>query len=450
MRCNKKTLGKILGKTLGKILLLCCMMLFCANNRLYAQTIQASKIEAGRTEASQTFEANKGELDKLQQNLQQTENARSLTQTKLRHLSRDMDELQNNIVTKGLEVQKIERELAEHDKRLVELAAEEQNKTKQLELHQNNASKLVSAAWSLQHRPQIAAWLLPEQNRERALTVRALHISTLSVKKDIDAVAMAMHELEEIRFAMIQTQKDRNQMKQNLNNQRASLQQQLSQQGQLQTTLKQNDGAYAKKLDDLIKQAEDLQSLVENLEQERTAKSNEEIDNFANIQPITKPNIPATPSPAPIIAKPPQISSQASLRGANFANNKGKLPLPATGTITGRFGENRGANDRLKGMEIKTNNSAIVTTPFEGEVLFTGKFLDYGNMVIIRHSKQYHTLIAGLSRINVQRGQFLLDSAPIGAMGVNEEQNLYLELRSNSQAIDPAPWYDLNNNYAKH
>jgi septal ring factor EnvC (AmiA/AmiB activator) len=390
---------------------------------------------------AQTFEVRKNELEQVQQNLQKTENARSLTQTKLRHLKRDMIDLQQNIISKGAEVQRIEAGLQEQNKRLQELAMEEKQKTFELEGHRNQASKLVSAAWSLQHRPQIAAWLLPEQNRERALTVRALHMSTMSVKKDIDSVAKSMRELEEIRFAMVQTQKDRNQMRQNLNKERAILEQQLQEQEQLQATLRQDDGVYAKKLDGLIQQAEDLQSLVENLEQQRTKQD----ANFANIQPVAKPNIPN--------AQPPIVQATplkpTSPRAANFAANKGRLPLPVTGAVVGKFGERRGANDRLKGLEIKPNNAAIVISPFEGEVLFTGPFLEYGNMVIIRHSKQYHTLIAGLSQINVRRGEFLLEGATIGAMGNSNQQNLYLELRSNSQAIDPAPWYDLNNNYAK-
>ena len=215
----------------------------------------------------------------------------------------------------------------------------------------------------------------------------------------------------------------------------------MQEQEQLQATLRQDDGVYAKKLDGLIQQAEDLQSLVENLEQQRTKQD----ANFANIQPVSKPNIPN--------AQPPMVQATplkpTSPRAANFAANKGRLPLPVTGAVVGKFGERRGANDRLKGLEIKPNNAAIVISPFEGEVLFTGPFLEYGNMVIIRHSKQYHTLIAGLSQINVRRGEFLLEGATIGAMGNSNQQNLYLELRKHSQAIDPAPWYDLNNNYAK-
>jgi septal ring factor EnvC (AmiA/AmiB activator) len=387
------------------------------------------------------FEQKKTELEKIQESLQRTENARSLTQTKLRHLSRDMIALEKDMVQKAAEIQKIETDLYAQEKRLKELSFEEQNKTRQLDLQRSNASRLVSAAWSLQHRPQIAAWLLPEQNRERALTVRALHMSTLSVKHDIDEISQSMRELNEIRFSMLQTQKDRMQLKQNLNNEKAALSRQLDEQQQLQATLQQDDGIYAKKLDSLIAKASNLQSLVSSLEAEKQQKEQA----FKSIKPINKPNINPQPTLPPT---PTQQNVQQSAKAANFAMARGKLRLPAQGRIIGRFGERRGANDRLKGLQIQTASNATITNPFEGEVLFVGEFLDYGNMVIIRHSKQYHTLIAGLSRLNVRRGQFLLEGAPIGAMDSNSK--LYLELRNQSQAIDPAPWYALNsNNYAK-
>ena len=62
-------------------------------------------------------------------------------------------------------------------------------------------------------------------------------------------------------------------------------------------------------------------------------------------------------------------------------------------------------------------------------------------MVIIHHSDNFHTLLAGLQKIDVEVGQFLLEGEPIGAMGDDaDEQELYVELRKDNQPIDPAPW----------
>ncbi len=82
-----------------------------------------------------------------------------------------------------------------------------------------------------------------------------------------------------------------------------------------------------------------------------------------------------------------------------------------------------------------------MTAPFDGEVVYTGPFLNYGQLVIIRHSDDFHTLLAGLVKIDVNVGQFLLEGEPIGAMGESDSGNrLYVELRHKNQPIDPAPW----------
>jgi septal ring factor EnvC (AmiA/AmiB activator) len=379
-----------------------------------------------------SVEAQKSALQEIKTSLEKAENARALTQTKLRHLSRDMQLLQQDIIEKATHVQKIERELNTQERKLHELAIEESKKNEQLEIHKHYASTMISAGWSLQHRPQLAAWLLPEENRERALTVRALHMTTLSLKNDMDKVASSMRELEEIRFAMLQTQKDRMEMRKSLTKERASLQEQLGKQEMLHRELQQDDDKYHRTMVALAKKAENVNSLVESLEAQH------EKETIAAITPQEKPSL--HPSPAKTIA--PRKNT------TNFMHAKGGLPLPAEGVIIGTFGQLRGQNDRLKGLQLKTMAQATVTSPYEGEVLFVGPFLEYGNMVIIRHSKQYHTLLAGISQINVRTGQFLLDGEPIGAMGRDSNQrNLYLELRKDATAIDPAPWYALQKHH---
>jgi murein hydrolase activator len=381
-----------------------------------------------------SIEAQKSALQDIKSSLEKAENARALTQTKLRHLSRDMQLLQQDIIEKATHVQKIERELNAQERKLHELAVEEAKKNEQLEIHKHYASTMVSAGWSLQHRPQLAAWLLPEENRERALTVRALHMTTLSLKHDMDKVTTSMRELEEIRFAMLQTQKDRMEMRKSLTKERASLQEQLGKQEILHRELQRDDDKYHRTMVALAKKAQNVSSLVASLE----------------VQHEKETLAAMTPQEKPTLQKPPAVivDNTARTEAINFAQAKGGLPLPAEGVVMGKFGEVRGQNDRLKGLELKTMASATVISPYEGEVLFVGPFLEYGNMVIIRHSKQYHTLLAGLSQINVRTGQFLLDGEPIGAMGKESNQrNLYLELRKDATAIDPAPWYALQKHH---
>jgi septal ring factor EnvC (AmiA/AmiB activator) len=75
-------------------------------------------------------------------------------------------------------------------------------------------------------------------------------------------------------------------------------------------------------------------------------------------------------------------------------------------------------------------------------VVFAGPFRAYGLLLIIEHSGGYHTLLAGLSRIDATVGQRLLSGEPVGIMdpAADASPSLYVELRRNGQPINPLPW----------
>ena len=67
--------------------------------------------------------------------------------------------------------------------------------------------------------------------------------------------------------------------------------------------------------------------------------------------------------------------------------------------------------------------------------------MDYGRMVILRHSDGYHTLLAGMAKIDASVGDFLVEGEPLGSMGeLEQNDHLYMELRENNQPINPANW----------
>jgi septal ring factor EnvC (AmiA/AmiB activator) len=61
--------------------------------------------------------------------------------------------------------------------------------------------------------------------------------------------------------------------------------------------------------------------------------------------------------------------------------------------------------------------------------------------LIIEHGDGYHSLLAGLERIDGVVGQWLVAGEPVGIMPSGDrEAALYLELRHNGQPINPLPW----------
>jgi septal ring factor EnvC (AmiA/AmiB activator) len=125
-----------------------------------------------------------------------------------------------------------------------------------------------------------------------------------------------------------------------------------------------------------------------------------------------------------------------------FALSRGSLRLPAVGRITGRYGEKIQRGTTRKGITIKTRALAQVVAPHNGKIVFAGKFRGYGKLLIIDHGEGYHTLLSGMLRIDGIMGQFVVSGEPVGVMGDRKDiaPSLYVELRRNSQPINPSPW----------
>jgi septal ring factor EnvC (AmiA/AmiB activator) len=134
-----------------------------------------------------------------------------------------------------------------------------------------------------------------------------------------------------------------------------------------------------------------------------------------------------------------------------FAQARGKLPLPAQGRRALDFGDKTQYGGQSKGIVIETRYAAQITSPCDGWVVYAGEFRSYGQLLIINAGDGYHVLLAGLSQIDVQPGQFVLAAEPVGTMNGGQRNTpasakisgpvLYVELRKDGRPIDPDPWW---------
>jgi septal ring factor EnvC (AmiA/AmiB activator) len=146
------------------------------------------------------------------------------------------------------------------------------------------------------------------------------------------------------------------------------------------------------------------------------------------------------------------FASPARLKPAMpFELTKGTLPLPAQGKRVKRFGEADGVGGTLRGISLQTRGEARIIAPTDGWVVYAGPFRSYGNLLIINAGGGYHVLLAGMGRIDVSLGQFVLAGEPVAVMGAalqagqgnndNSRPVLYVEFRKDGRPIDPGPWW---------
>ena len=134
-----------------------------------------------------------------------------------------------------------------------------------------------------------------------------------------------------------------------------------------------------------------------------------------------------------------------------FETTKGSLRLPAQGKRLKRFGEADGVGGSLRGISLQTRGEARIIAPTDGWVVYAGTFRSYGNLLIINAGGGYHVLLAGMGRIDVSLGQFVLAGEPVAVMGAalqagqgnndNSRPVLYVEFRKDGRPIDPGPWW---------
>ena len=137
-----------------------------------------------------------------------------------------------------------------------------------------------------------------------------------------------------------------------------------------------------------------------------------------------------------------------------FVDAKGLLPLPVAGKTTLAFGADDGLGGQAKGMTIAARAGMRVISPSDGWIVYGGPFRSYGNILILNAGSGYHIVLAGMERIDVVSGQFVLAGEPVAVMGARQfaslgdldhtsvQPLLYIEFRKDGNSIDPSPWWD--------
>ena len=143
----------------------------------------------------------------------------------------------------------------------------------------------------------------------------------------------------------------------------------------------------------------------------------------------------------------------------SFAAQQGQMPPPVLGRVVRHFAQDDMAGIRRPGLLLATRPLALVTAPTAMTLRYRGPLLDYGNVMILEPGDGFLLILAGLDVVYGEVGDVVPPGAPIGMMGGRDgaaseflasmkegsgkdlTETLYMELRYNSEPIDPAPWF---------
>ncbi|MCI5049291.1 MAG: peptidoglycan DD-metalloendopeptidase family protein [Rickettsiales bacterium] len=358
-------------------------------------------------------------LNATLEKLKETKEAQQEIGRKIERVKKEMASIQKEGVTLAKSIKEKEHDIDKTNEELTKLQGKRDEHNKIFEEHRKDTARLLQAMVRMQRMPKEFVIAMPGKEDELLRTASALHVSYGAADIEMQVLAEQLRDLNMLESEISDKKQQLKFEKKGLKEQQRTLDERIAERQKLNKELNTELSSVKTRIALLSRESKSLKELLGRL--------NEDKQLFSDISPPqAKPSAPNQPTPT---QKP------------SIATRKGEIPYPTTGRILHRFGEKKGPNDRYKGHVLQTAKGAQVTALHGGRVVFTGDFMDYGNMVIIEHGRGYHSLLSGFNRINVEPGQQVITGEPIGAMGSsNDSQKLYLELRKNSKPIDPALW----------
>ena len=142
-----------------------------------------------------------------------------------------------------------------------------------------------------------------------------------------------------------------------------------------------------------------------------------------------------------------QHVSRAEDSLGDFKIQKGKLAWPVSGKIVSSFGKKKSRRFDTytinNGIEISPTSSDEIAAILDGEVVFSDYFRGYGNLLILQHAHNFHTLYGHCAKFiktkgdRGKRGEVI---ALAGNSGTTEDKIVYFEIRENLRPSDPLRW----------
>jgi septal ring factor EnvC (AmiA/AmiB activator) len=442
-------------------------------------------LTAGATSAQQrptSAEEAKKRLEADKSKLEQTQKLKKEVQSDVEKLAAERERINARLVETGKLIQQSEARLSNIETSLAELESQEKTLKEQLYAKHGSISGLLAALQRMGRNPPP---VMITQRQDALTMVRsAMLLASAFPQLRNEAVALDT-QLEDLVRVMqgirsesekLKTEKARYDEART----RLAMQQEVKRQ-----TLAEKEADLARiaeRADQISKNVQDLSELIGNLDKEianRTGLGAYEQE-VAN-QPPAPPPGPQAALPPPAQTAPGKAAPAALPKDAKapappeergvvlaptgdrvamlspgrikpampFESTRGMLPMPVFGRRVLNFGDKTQYGSQSKGLVLQTRQGAQVVAPSDGWVVYAGDFRSYGQLLIINAGGGYHILLAGLSQIDVQLGQFVLTGEPVGVMpssGTSSRQQdnapvLYIEFRKDQKPVDPDPWW---------
>jgi len=380
------------------------------------------------------------DLKRIEQQLKTERQAGLEAQKKASELSNEMKAVQRQIIGSAKNVQEKEETLSTLEEKLNALNKREKELSAKISLTDAQMAEVVMGLQRLALRPKESLFFKPMAPIE---TVRSqsLMMNSIPVLGTLNTDARAdLQALIETRSQITSQAKQVKSAAEALAEKQARMEKLLKQKTALQAQYQAKHIQATKRAETLASQANDLKDLLRKLaEEKRRQQLERERKEKARLAALERERKVAAAKGQKVTASVQRPNPKNVAKGA-FKKSYGSLLWPARGQIVQNFGDTTVSGAHIKGMTLATRANAQVIAPFDGSVLFSGPFKNYGHLLIIDNGDNYLTLLAGMEKCYVSVGQDLLAGEPVGVTRT-KNPSLYVEIRKDGNAVNPKPWF---------
>jgi len=414
---------------------------------LHASAAAQTRPQAAADQAADPADALKQrdqELDTALARARNSADAQAKLRSEIEALSQDRGKFNAQLIDTAAHVREVEANINASQARLDTFNEQERALQKSLDQRRAVIVEVIAALQRMGRQPPPALIVSPEDALHAVRTAITLGAVLPEMRSQADALAGDLAALLNVRKEIV-AQRDRLTSELDLLGReqlRVSLL--IDQRQKKQTNAEQALVGERQRAADLSRQVDSIKDLIAKLETglEGAKRATRDADHgIAN--DATHPELAALSDPGRLT---PAVA---------FADMRGHLHLPVNGVRVREFGGPDGSGGTQKGLSIVARPGGEITAPCDGWVVYAGRFRSYGQLLILNAGGGYHVLLAGMDRVSVDIGQFVLTGEPVAVMGGGSQTSpsgtagpkqpvLYVEFRKDGAPIDPSPWWATN------
>jgi len=399
---------------------------------------------------------------------------------------KDLDELRGQLIGLADQARTQERDLDALESSLASLEAEERDRSARLDGERQQIASLLGALQRLARVPPEAALARPDSPVDTLRSALLLRDTVPTLRTRADALAAALTALSDTREKLVAQRAKALATRTALAAKQDEMARLVARREELSRQTEEERLQVAQRMGALAGQATDLRQLMERVEAERRAAAEAAAKREAERKEMERKEAErrlaeqreaerkllaqkeaerkeaqrklaelrvAEQKAATLKAAEEQrakelAAKQAAREAAEQALARrapspdgppavAGMTLPAGGKLTTRFGDADRFGATSRGVTVQTRGGATVVAPQSGSIMFAGPFKGYGLILIVEHGNGYHSLIAGLGRIDTAVGKRVAAGEPVAVMPADGAPDLYFELRRNGQPINP-------------